>query len=428
MNNEKAGVCSIHREPHLSGVSLIPGAGASNNMSSTFGKDVLRQLGFTEKEFETISILSKLIGPVASGQVIDLDVIQKGLEGRLMKLKQLRAEGKTHLYMDAIASHQKASQPFLYFKNSMIQLRAHVLSSAGIYLQDIRKLLVEFEKESDKSDPHAINALVNRWKDSQSMSDLETTSLINFVYSPLERNPLFSKEKAIEGIAKSKRDVYFLPTLTGLSPTFHEELKLAHWIVGAESSILDSEIMVQFFLYINRESAEECSKSTTFALAVRQVGRYLRDYIKVLHLKLALAKAFQLNPEDDNWTPAIDQLLEKFDAIAILAEALGLEYSLEYESFVGNFDVLSVKPGLYSTVNTIYSSTENLEHWWPLHWLGVKDGEDLKAKSKMVRETIMTMPAREIRYRLEKLLKRQSERMALDTALTDEWIDVDNWV
>lgn len=429
MNPEKAGVCSIHREPYVSSVGLVPGAGVTNNMSSTFGKDVLRQLGFTEKEFETISILSKLVGPLASGQTMDLDVAQKGLEGRLMKLKQLKEAG-VGKYTDAVVAYQKASQPFLQFKTGLVQLRAHVLNSLGMYIETIRKLITEFEKDAEKHDPVTTNALVARWKGSASVSELEATLLINFVYFPLERNPLFSRERAIEGITKGKRDIYFLPTLTPASPTFKEELKLVHWIVGGDVGATDNEILVQFFLYVNRESAEASSKATTFALAVRRVGRHLAEYIKVLHLKLALAKAFQLTPEDENWTPVIDELLEKFDAIAFLAEALGLEYSFEHDSFVRNFDVLSVKAGLHSSVSTIYSSLESMEHWWPLHWLGVKDGEDLKAKNTLVREMIMTMPAKEIRYRLELLLRRQSERRALSDTVTNEWMEMgaDGWV
>jgi hypothetical protein len=391
-------------------------------MSSTFGQDVLRQLGFTEKEFETIAILSKLVNP---GHVLDLDTVQRGLEGRLMKLKQIRAEGKTELYTEAIVSYQKASQPFLHFKAALTQMRAHVLNAAGSHLQPIRDLLTEFEHESMKPELSMINVLVQNWKDTPETGETACLLLINFVYSPLERNQLFSRESAIEGIRKAKRDVYFLPTLAAVPETFAEELKLAHWIVGRESTQSDTEILLQFFLHLNRESAEESSKATTYALAIRKIGHQLRDYVKLLHLKLALAKAFQLTPEDENWTPAIDVLLEKFDAIAILAETLGLEYGREYESFVGNFDVIGVKQGLYSTVDTIYSSSECTEHWWPMHWLGVKDAADLKTKNIMVRETMQLMPAREIFDRLEMILKREGEKNALNSTLENGWMD---WV
>lgn len=424
LRDEKAGVCSIHREPFVSQLSAVPGSGVSNNMTSTFGKDVLRQLGFSEKEFEMISMLSKLVGPVSAGQPLDLDAIQKGLEGRLMKLKQIRAEGKTANYLEAIAEHQRASQPFLNFKGAITQLRTHVQDSAGAHLETIRELLVEFERESKKRDTRAINTLVKKWKDAGPLTDEDTAELINFVYSPLERTQFFSKERAVEGITKARREGCYLPVLSPHSVTFGEELKLAHWIVGTENP----EVIVQFFLYINRASAEESSKATTFALAVRQIGQALRDYVQLLHVKLALAKAFQLNPEDENWTPVMDQLLEKFDAIAILAEALGLEYSIEYESFVGYFDVVSVRRGLYSSVNTIFSSHDCIEHWWPLHWLGVKNAEELKTKNSLVRETVMLMPAKEIKYRLEMLLAKQTARANLDSTLENEWIAVDTWV
>jgi hypothetical protein len=41
----------------------------------------------------------------------------------------------------------------------------------------------------------------------------------------------------------------------------------------------------------------------------------------------------------------------------------------------------------------------------------------------MVRETMQSMPAKEIRYRLEMLLKRETDKLALDNTLENEWME-----
>jgi len=411
---------TVHKEPHISELSLIPGAGGSTNISSTFGREALRLTGFTEAEFELVGLLGKLIG-TAEPTLANLQIVERGLQGRLAKLAEIREQCGDLLedYLAAASLQQRAAQPFQHFKAALQPLRAHVVQALGLNQSAVSQFFEEFASLPDTKD---IAESLAKWKESSTrplLSDSECDALIDFVLQPGNRHMEFSRERALQGVRAALPNYYAIPNLPTFAPENREEMKLLQWLAGSEADVL-----LQFFLHLNGESFRVHSSVSTPALAHLLIGEKVRQQVQLHHIKLGLARAFCTSVDDENWRVTIDNLTEKFEAVCIFAEAIGLEHSPEITAFVENFGVTSVTRGLHGGISTSYRH-ENSEHWWPASWLCIGDADELRRRATDLREVAETMPALEIKSRIEELLKlHTSEAKNKDPG----WQEVENWV
>lgn len=411
-------LATVHKAPNISELSLIPGASNGNNMTTTFGPEILRLSTYTEQEFETIGLLSKLMGPTERELTLEkLDMLEKSLQGRLAKLREIRKEHGDQLedYLTIAAVQQQAAVPFRSFKTQLIALRAHVVEALAMNQTAVQQFFAEFAETSNAD----IAPLLE--KSRETLTDEECDKLVDFVLAPAHRHMEFVREDALRGIrGAAEQNYYAIPKLPTLGAEHSEEMRLLRWLIGDPS--IDHDVLLQFFLQLNGETFRERSSAPTFAIGQLQIGEKAKQLVSLYHVKLGLARAFSTKVDDENWRVTIENLTERFEAVCFFAEAVGLPYSAEYDAFVQNFGVHSVKQKLHGALGTVYGH-RNSEHWWPLAWLGIENREALQQRKREVQELLVEMPAQEIKRRLETLLQREEQ-----TADPDGWESVTMWV
>jgi len=422
---QTASLAEVHRSPNVADSALIPGAGQSSNMSGTFGQDVLRLTGFTEEDFERMALLSKITGPSEKPLTTEsLDLLEKSLAGRLAALRRVKAECGSRLpeYLAMASSQQQAARPFLQFRTTLQQLKAHVCAVLKTNREAVSKFFNEGAELRDRFNLAALNETIAKWKKGSSeLSEDEHRQLIDFVLWPANGNVGFEFEHVRKGIENAKREAHYIPALPVPGAEHREEQKLVRWLIG---DVFDGmgDIPLQFFLHLSGVGfAQQCAAPCS-ALATLQAADQVKQQLQILHTKLGLATAFRQSPENDPWQSTIDDLKERVEACAVLAEAIGMEHSLDVQSIVGNFNLNSMKIGPYNVVQSVFPS-ESPEHWWPMAWLGFDNDEAVMAREAELREFCKGIPATEVQFRVSTLLERQASKAKIAV----QWMDIVNW-